>query len=116
MSGLSGKDVKSVHIQNHKSIMTQIMCHSLVTDLTLHTVNGSDYCSSMGQDVVCIPKPYCEPAETNQTTNQNSHVVYQVGEKMPLLLPPQKKTNFCFIDYSKDFDCVDHGKLLLDLK
>ena len=23
----------------------------------------------------------------------------------------QKNTNFCFIDYAKAFDCVDHNKL-----
>ena len=23
----------------------------------------------------------------------------------------KKKNNFCFIDYAKDFDCVDHNKL-----
>ena len=23
----------------------------------------------------------------------------------------QKNTHFCFIDYAKDFDCVDHNKL-----
>ena len=23
----------------------------------------------------------------------------------------QKNTYFCFIDYTKDFDCVDHNKL-----
>ena len=28
----------------------------------------------------------------------------------------QKNTCFCFIDYSKDFDCVDHNKLWKILK
>ena len=28
----------------------------------------------------------------------------------------QKKTYFCFIDYDKAFDCVDHNKLLKILK
>ena len=28
----------------------------------------------------------------------------------------QKKTYFCFIDYAKDFDCVDHNKLWKILK
>ena len=28
----------------------------------------------------------------------------------------QKNINFCFIDYAKDFDCVDHNKLWKILK
>ena len=28
----------------------------------------------------------------------------------------QKNIYFCFIDYAKAFDCVDHNKLLKDLK
>ena len=28
----------------------------------------------------------------------------------------QKNTNFCFIDYAKAFDCVDHNKLWIILK
>ena len=28
----------------------------------------------------------------------------------------QKNTYFCFIDYAKDFDCVDHNKLWKILK
>ena len=28
----------------------------------------------------------------------------------------QKNTYFCFIDYAKAFDCVDHNKLLKILK
>ena len=27
-----------------------------------------------------------------------------------------RKTSFCFIDYAKDFDCVDHSKLWKILK
>ena len=29
---------------------------------------------------------------------------------------PKKKINFCFIDYAKAFDCVDHNKLWKILK
>ena len=28
-----------------------------------------------------------------------------------LMLPKQKNIYFCFIDYAKAFDCVDHSKL-----
>ena len=29
---------------------------------------------------------------------------------------PEKKIYFCFIDYAKAFDCVDHNKLWKNLK
>ena len=29
---------------------------------------------------------------------------------------PEKKSYFCFIDYAKSFDCVDHNKLWINLK
>ena len=31
-------------------------------------------------------------------------------------IPEKKKTYFCFIDYTKTFDCVDHNKLWKILK
>ena len=31
--------------------------------------------------------------------------------KLPTSLGSSKKKNFCFIDYAKAFDCVDHNKL-----
>ena len=31
--------------------------------------------------------------------------------KLPTLVGSQKNIYFCFIDYTKAFDCVDHNKL-----
>ena len=31
-------------------------------------------------------------------------------------IPEKKEIHFCFIDYAKAFDCVDHNKLLKILK
>ena len=31
--------------------------------------------------------------------------------KLPTSLGSLKKKNFCFIDYAKAFDCMDHNKL-----
>ena len=31
--------------------------------------------------------------------------------KLPTFAGPSKKHYFCFIDYAKAFDCVDHSKL-----
>ena len=37
--------------------------------------------------------------------------IHWILEKTRGLPPPQKKIYFCFIDYTKAFDCVDHNKL-----
>ena len=36
--------------------------------------------------------------------------------KLPTLVGSQKNIYFCFIDYTKAFDCVDHNKLWKSLK
>ena len=36
--------------------------------------------------------------------------------KLPTSLGSSKKKNFCFIDYAKTFDCMDHNKLWKILK
>ena len=35
----------------------------------------------------------------------------QIANKLPKAREFQKNINFCFIDYTKAFDCVDHNKL-----
>ena len=34
-----------------------------------------------------------------------------VGSSKSKIVPEKKKIYFCFIDYAKAFDCVDHNKL-----
>ena len=40
----------------------------------------------------------------------------QIANKLPKAREFQKNINFCFIDYTKAFDCVDHNKLWKILK
>ena len=50
-----------------------------------------------------------EKAETRDE-NANIHWIMEKARKF------QKNINFCFIDYAKAFDCMDHNKLWKILK
>ena len=41
----------------------------------------------------------------------NIRWIIEKGREFPTPLPPPHKTYFCFTDYTKAFDCVDHNKL-----
>ena len=61
-------------------------------------------------------------ARLQQYMNQNFQMYkldLEKAEGPEIKLPPselQKKTYFCFIDYTKAFDCMDHNKLWKNLK
>ena len=41
----------------------------------------------------------------------NIRWIIEKGREFPTPLPPPHKTYFCFTDYAKALDCVDHNKL-----
>ena len=50
--------------------------------------------------------------EKAEETDQISSIVWIIEKEREL----QKNIYFCFIDYAKTFDCVDHNKLRKTLK
>ena len=56
-------------------------------------------------------KLYLEKSEESEIKLPTS-----VGSSKSKIVPEKKKIYFCFIDYAKAFDCVDHNKLWKILK
>ena len=69
------------------------------------------------------------PSQASQYVNQelpDVHLDWEKAEELEIKLPTctgsskkqefQKNIYFCFIDYAKAFDCVDHNKLWKILK
>ena len=68
-------------------------------------------CSSFSQSSVCgnkMKKGNCKPYA--KLGLANIHWIIEKGREF------QKNIYFCFIDYAKDFDCLDHNKLWKILK
>ena len=54
-----------------------------------------------------LPDVHADFRKGRGTRNQTANICW-ITEKAKEL---QKNTYFCFIDYAKAFDCVDHNKL-----
>ena len=52
----------------------------------------------------------CRKGRGTRDQIDNIHLIIEKGREF------QKNTYFCFIDYAKAFDCVDHNKLWKILK
>ena len=70
--------------------------------------NPLSQASTIGEPRTCRCKSWIEKRQTKQRST-DEHPLYHRDKRIP-------EKNFCFIDYTKVFDCVDHKKLWKILK
>ena len=77
---------------------------------------GNAQSPSSKVSAVCEPRnSRCTSCIQKRQKNQRSNCQYPLDHRKSKRIP-EKKIYFCFIDYAKAFDCVDHNKLWKILK
>ena len=102
----TGKDqfsFKSQRKEMPKNVQTTIQLHSS------HLLPKQVFLQASLQQCMCCEIPYVQAEFRNSWgTRDQIAIIHWVIEKAREF---QKYTYFCFIDYAKAFDCVDHNKL-----